>query len=103
MGSFIQVWPGARNNKKNNKKNKFPLRINSARKIKEMEEDNKKSIPEDPMEEKNVDEGREEAPAAPNGGTPSPSPSKKKQKQVHGILKSGKKEVRSRPPPFPSE
>jgi hypothetical protein len=65
-----------------------------------MEEDNKKSIPEDPMEEKNVDEGREgEAPAAPNGGTPSPSPSKKKQKQVHGILKSGKKEVRSRPPP----
>lgn len=46
-------------------------------------------------EEKKIAEeiGEKEGADATNG-TPSPSPSKKKQKQVHGILKSGKKEAR---------
>jgi hypothetical protein len=45
-------------------------------------------------EKKIVEEIGEKEGADAANGTPSPSPSKKKQKQVHGILKSGKKEAR---------
>ncbi|ELR13045.1 uncharacterized protein ACA1_097290 [Acanthamoeba castellanii str. Neff] len=46
-------------------------------------------------EKKIVEEIGEKEGADAANGTPSPSPSKKKQKQVHGILKSGKKEARN--------